>query len=558
MTKTCLLVSTIALIMSFSLPAYHVLVLEPELQNQIEYHFVQPAKNRLESDQTSDPFLITAFNKGQQHLSSTLKTSSWLIASATSGYFIVQLLLLIWVRSATRKQQQTEKKMQQIAYFDPLTKKPNRIKFHRDLTCSLVEHNEVGVLIIDLARFKVFNDSLGYDAGDMILIEMSQRIQNVLRKEESLYRLGGDSFGLIISNFGHPNRLTLLASEILRKMRAPYTLMLSGDFSNELTINGHIGIAISNPNNRYDAQELQRNAEVALALSVEKGGDHYHFFTFEMMQEMRNQVELEEQLYRALQFNEFVLHYQPQLNLNNNIVSGFEALLRWQHKSGLKFPDTFIEAAERSGLIIGIGKWVLKSACEQGELWRQKYYDLTMAVNISSHQFSQANFIDIVDQILASTQFPARLLKLELTETTMLENGEENIRKLEALKLRGIQLSIDDFGTGYSSLSYLKNFPVDQIKIDRSFITHLLSDHSDAALVESIITIGQKLGIATIAEGVETCEQRDFLISKGCQQIQGYLVSKPAAAEQITEMLKHEPMVFAKREKNYFLMHVAS
>jgi diguanylate cyclase (GGDEF)-like protein len=434
-------------------------------------------------------------------------------------------------------QRQAEQRIQYLATHDSLTGLPNRVTFNELLEQSIKlarrDASKCAVLFIDLDRFKTINDSLGHAAGDLLLVETGKRLRDCLDESDVVARLGGDEFVVILNNVTGPDQIAHLARRILASLLP--TLNLAG---HECRTTGSIGIAIY-PDNGEDAHTLTKNADIAMYIAKEEGKNDFRFFSTKIKSLSIERLILEGHLRHALERNEFTLHYQPKIDAATEIVSGVEALLRWSHPDfGNLAPAKFIPLAEETGLIIPIGRWVLRTACRQNMEWqRQGLPAVTMAVNLSPRQFLDPNLLRDIDEVLRETGMPAHLLQLEITESTVMQNIERVITLLNALQRRGVRLAIDDFGTGYSSMSLMKQFPIDTIKIDRSFVRDLDENEQDQAIARAIIGMGKALGLTVVAEGVETSEQNHFLREHACDELQGYLFSEPVPASEIPRLL---------------------
>ncbi len=431
-----------------------------------------------------------------------------------------------------------EEETRQLAYFDTLTGLPNRALFNDRLNQASAQSRRngdlVGVLFLDLDRFKDVNDTRGHASGDLLLKLTAQRLKACVRQSDTVARLGGDEFVLLLNGVKQEQEVLLVAQKVLRMMAAPVDLE-----GQEVFTTTSIGVVLA-PMDGQDVDMLMKHADMAMYAAKAEGRNTYKFFSKEMNRKAMERHAVEISLRRAIREEEFFLVYQPQIDLESGRLIGVEALLRWQdpHK-GLIGPDAFIPVAEDTGLIRSIGEWVLLEACKQGQVWREQGYpSLKIGVNLSGHQFKQSDFLDMVELALQTSGLPPGHLELELTESVLMENARETIAILTDLKIRGVKLAVDDFGTGYSSLSYLKNFPIDRIKIDRSFVLDITTDPNDATIVETIIAMARSLGLRVLAEGVETQEQLEFLRSRQCNELQGYYIGKPMPADQLTELLK--------------------
>ncbi|WP_449418209.1 two-component system response regulator [Phormidium nigroviride] len=437
-----------------------------------------------------------------------------------------------------------EEQLLKMALHDALTGLPNRVLFMERLVQALncskeVKGYQFAVLFLDCDRFKVINDSLGHPVGDELLIALARRLEKSLHPQNTLARLGGDEFAVLIVDIENITTATQSAERILQRLALPFQLKRY-----EVFINASIGIAVGNFN--YEQPEhLLRDADTAMYRAKNLGKGQYQIFDPAMHDAALKVLQLENDLRRAVNQQEFIVYYQPIVALNTGRIFGFEALVRWQHpQKGLVSPALFIPAAEETGLINSIGKWVLEEACRQLRLWeREKVadYPLTMSVNLSVRQFAQPDLIEQIDQILTQTQLNPKFLKLEITESAIMENAKSAAVILQKLRERHIQLSIDDFGTGYSSLSYLHSFPVDNLKIDRSFVQRLDGKAENMGLISAIMSISQALGMNAIAEGIETQEQLAQLRSLNCPFGQGYLFSKPLEATAATNLILSAP-----------------
>ncbi|MFT5722432.1 MAG: diguanylate cyclase (GGDEF)-like protein/PAS domain S-box-containing protein, partial [Motiliproteus sp.] len=431
-----------------------------------------------------------------------------------------------------------EKRLTYLANYDHLTGLHNRSAFQEHLTQGIREagrnQSALSVLFIDLDGFKLINDSLGHDAGDQILCQVADRLRQSLRSSDLVARLGGDEFTLLAKGLTSVTEQSLLANKILAVLGCVY--LVDGK-----PIHLSVSLGISRfPQDGSDAKVLLKNADVAMYRAKEQGRNGYLFFTQEMDTQAQARMTLEIDLHQAIEQQQFVLHYQPQLELPSGRLSGLEALIRWNHpRHGLLSPGQFIDVAEQSGLIVTIGNWVLAEACRQNQAWqRQGLCRVPVAVNLSARQFRDpGQLLAQVTETLATTGLAATDLELELTESMLMDNVETAIQTLAQLRQQGIQIAIDDFGTGYSSLTYLKRFAADKLKIDRSFVTDLERDLSNEAIVKATLSLGHSLNMKVIAEGVETEGQRRFLQQQGCDEIQGYLISPAVEAEAVPALL---------------------
>lgn len=430
-----------------------------------------------------------------------------------------------------------EREIQKLAYYDALTNLPNRRLLYDRLTQALARSLRVGkriaVFFIDLDRFKTINDSLGHTVGDRLLIEVSRRFLRISRQENTLARLGGDEF-VLLAMVGSSEDATRIAAKLLAALAEP--VVLEGQ---DLLVTASIGIALS-PDDGTKGDQLLRKADAAMYHAKEQGRNTCRFFSPEINEQVTEKLALEGQLRGAIERGELQLFYQPKVDLISGRPTGIEALLRWHHPDwGLVPPDRFIPLAEESGLILPIGEWVLRTACRQVQLWNEAGAPpLRVAINLSARQLMENNFTGTVNQALADSGLDPRQLELELTESMLLEHSEHNLSTFIALKKRGITLTIDDFGTGYSCLNQLKRFPVDYLKIDRSFVCQLTSDPDMAAIAKAITTMAHSLNLRVVAEGVETEEQHRMLLGHGCDEGQGYRFGRPEPADKVLKTLQ--------------------
>jgi diguanylate cyclase (GGDEF)-like protein/PAS domain S-box-containing protein len=429
-----------------------------------------------------------------------------------------------------------EERIQYLAHHDTLTDLPNRALMRDRLQVSLAQaqrwHYVVAALFVDLDRFKLVNDTLGHAAGDRLLQEVATRLGRCTREGDTVARLGGDEFMVILPNLSHPQGAATVAQKILHALVKP--VAIDGQ---EVFASASIGVSLF-PADAATADDLIRNADAAMYSAKRMGRNNCQFYTADLNAQMQERLAIEHGLRLAQQRNELHLLYQPKVDLASRRIIGVEALVRWHHPSlGLISPDRFIPIAEETGLIVPIGEWVLRTACQKIRDWRDQGIELPVAVNLSARQFRQRNLAQTINDILSETGVPPSYLEIEITESDVMENAESAIATLDELKARGVNISIDDFGTGYSSLSYLKRFPLDILKIDRSFVRDIAFDSDDAAIVEAIIALARSLDIKVVAEGVERESQVVFLNRSGCDFAQGYLFSPPVKAGEIGKLL---------------------
>lgn len=423
---------------------------------------------------------------------------------------------------------------------DQLTQLPDRLLFNQQLTRSIVIALEkdvmLGVAFLDLDRFKNINDTLGHAAGDCLLKQVAERLKSCLRGYDVVARWGGDEFTLLLCDLRSPEEITNIAERILQRLAAPFHVQ-----GQELYVTASLGIALS-PYDGEDEQTLLRNADAAMYQAKARGRNNYQIYFEEINANARTQLNLETDLRKALDHDEMFLCYQPQVDLRTGQWIGMEALIRWQHPAlGMIPPGKFISIAEETGLIEPIGQWVLKAACAQYCQWHQAGMPpLRLAVNLSAQQFHRSNLVRSVLEVMHSTGFDAHYLELEVTESAAMHDVTSAIGVLKKLSRAGIQIAMDDFGTGYSSLSVLKHFPLDTIKIDRSFVQDLVESPSDAAIASTIIALAKGLDFKVLAEGIETPAQMDVLNKMGCDYAQGYWFSRPLTVQQVEDLLSSD------------------
>jgi diguanylate cyclase (GGDEF)-like protein len=432
---------------------------------------------------------------------------------------------------------QANRELTQLALHDPLTGLPNRVLLADRIDQAMHRVQEQGgcfaLMFIDLDGFKPVNDAFGHHMGDLLLRDVALRLREDLRSQDTLARIGGDEFVLLVQLAEPDDALRLAARQVGLIGR---TFRVS---EHDLQISASVGIAVY-PGNGQSAEELLMNADAAMYHAKGAGKNGYSFFDASMNSNARKQLQLLQDLRTAVEQRQFSLHYQPKFDAANGRPVGAEALLRWTHPTqGLLMPDTFIDLAEKTGLIIPIGEWVLNEACRQMREWYVLgYTDWRIAVNLSALQFCHTGLVQSVAKALETHKLPANSLTLEITETTAMSDADASMTVLQQLSDMGVDLSIDDFGTGYSSLMYLKRLPANELKIDRGFVRDLEHDSDDAAIVSAIVALGQALGLRIVAEGVETDVQQDFLTQLGCDSLQGYLLGHPLPAERFLQEIR--------------------
>ncbi len=414
------------------------------------------------------------------------------------------------------------------AYYDFLTGLPNSRLFNKTASelASSNEKKPMAFLFLDLDRFKFINDMLGHSAGNYILKAVTNRILPLLKEEEIMSRIGGDEFILLLPNTSR-EKANHMAKRILKELEKPFIYE-----GNELFITSSIGISMY-PIDSDKIENVIKNADMAMYRAKEQGRNNHQFYTSDMNDSIQRRAVLEKGMRQALELNEFTLFYQPKVDLNTGMITGTEALIRWFHPQlGMISPLEFIPLAEETGLIVSIGEWVLRTACKQNREWQKSgLSEMGVSINLSPRQFQQANLVDLVREVLNDTGLDPQYLELEITESIAMYNEDYVIDKLQALKDLGVKIAIDDFGTGYSSLSYLKRFPFHTLKIDQSFVRDIETDSDDTKIINTIIAMAHNLRVNIIAEGVETDKQLQFLQQQKCNEVQGYLFSKPLSVE---------------------------
>jgi diguanylate cyclase (GGDEF)-like protein/PAS domain S-box-containing protein len=431
-------------------------------------------------------------------------------------------------------------RMSHLAEHDSLTDLPNRLLLNDRLTHAIAgahrSRNKLSVLFLDLDRFKPINDSFGHAIGDRLLQSVAKRLLASVRASDTVCRIGGDEFVIVLSELVHERHATISADKILAALNTPHRID-----QHDVDVSACIGIA-TYPDDGADAEALIKNADFAMYCAKERGPNNFQYFKRSMNERAVERQSLEYGLRHAIERRQFELHYQPKLNLASGAIAGAEALIRWRHPQlGLISPAKFIPIAEESGLIVPIGRWVLGEACRQVRAWQcnPRLAPVRISVNISAVELRSKDFASRVRAILRETELEPRYLELELTETFLMQNSKTTAAVLQGLKEIGVKLALDDFGTGFSSLSYLKRFPIDALKIDRSFVRDLTKDADDASIVRAVISMGKSLNMQVLAEGVETQAQLEFLQELSCPEGQGYYFSQPVIATKFSKLLEH-------------------
>lgn len=419
-----------------------------------------------------------------------------------------------------------------LSHFDLTTELPNQVLFtdriHQAIAQAHRLEQRFAIICLDLDHFKKINNAYGHSSGDRLLKKVGDRISVCLREDDTVARMGGDSFNLLLPNIGSEEMAAKVAQKILDNLKVPFDVE-----DREVFVTASMGVALY-PYDGHDAATLLKNADNALQRAKERGRDNHHFFDPAMNARAESQMSLELRLRRAIEADEFSLFYQPQIDAVSGMAIGAEALIRWNDPDmGLVLPDLFIPLAEQASLISAIGDWVLHEACKQSAIWqRSGLPPLRIAINLSPRQFQRTDLYRNVDRALKDTGLPPECLSLEVTESAVMQDVDHTIETLVRLKNLGVHLAIDDFGTGYSSLSYLRRFPIDLIKVDRSFIMDIPASQDDIAIVSAVIAMAHQLNIKVLAEGVQTLEQRDILLSHQCDELQGYLFAHPLPADE--------------------------
>jgi len=442
-----------------------------------------------------------------------------------------KLIKYVSIFSDMTRRKQREEVIWRQANFDALTGLANRNLLHDRLERALAHSRrtgkKAGLIFLDLDGFKWINDTLGHDVGDEMLVEVASRLQECIRQQDTVARLGGDEFTLVVEDIDNADGLQIISDKVLGVLRAPFLLAGANRY-----VSGSLGITVF-PDDGDSVQALLRNADIAMYQSKQLGKNRCQFYAQDMQEAARARVQLEAELRSAIELQQFVLYYQPIIHAANGAIAGAEALIRWHHpERGIVSPSEFIPVAEDTGLIVAIGEWVLCEAVRQSRQWRSQGLPLLrIAVNVSGVQFREAGLVGLIARLCAEHGLEHSELILEITESVLMQSSDLTELRMREIGALGVGYSLDDFGTGYSSLSYLKRFPVDVVKIDRSFVNDCPDDRNDTLLVEAIINMAHSLGLRVTAEGVETEAQRDFLRMRGCDYVQGYLISKPLTSD---------------------------
>jgi len=483
----------------------------------------------------------------------SMATSLVRASDGAPRYFIAVIQDISENKRAAEALKESEEQFRVLAHFDLLTGLPNRALFYDRLAhaLALARRNRwwLAVLFIDVDRFKHVNDTFGHAAGDQLLKQVSERLGECVRSDDTVGRLSGDEFAIVLSRLTAPGDAAVVSKKIIDELNKPFELE-----GTELFVTASIGITVF-PTDSVEQDALIRNADVAMYRAKDRGRNNYQFYTPEMNRRTREMLSMESELRRAIERDELVLHYQPKVSLTTGLITGVEALLRWQHpERGLVPPGEFIPLLEETGLVVQAGAWVLRAVCRQLNEWRSRGVAVVpVAVNLSARQFLSPDLGPMIKSILEENDVGPELLEVEITESAIMTDVEEASRTLEYLQALGVASAIDDFGTGYSSLGYLKRFPLRALKVDRSFVDEITTDADDAHITQAVISMAHSLGLKVIAEGVETEAQLAFLLRYGCDEVQGFLFSRPVAADAcaaaITDYLRAAALIDVVRQR---------
>jgi diguanylate cyclase (GGDEF)-like protein len=466
---------------------------------------------------------------------STFTLLQAIMFAAAPGLLILGTVLSLRILQQRKRE---DDRVRHIAFHDDLTSLPNRLMLTRRLDQALSRHRraatKLAILYLNLDRFKVINDSLGHEVGDVLLRQVADRLRAQMREGDTLSRVGGDEFVVLIENYENSIDISACAQRLVEQLGLPYVLG-----NKDCHVTPSIGISIF-PSDGSDSQALLKAADVAMYRAKETGRNNYQYYLPSMNVHTLERLELESDLRRALERGEFLLHYQPKVEIRSGLITGVEALLRWKHPlRGLVPPLDFIPLAEETGLIVPIGEWVLATACAQNQAWQGRALPrLSIAVNLSARQFADSALLAKLTRIIHTSGLDPALLELEITESVVMSYGESAVGVLDKLKSIGVQIAMDDFGTGYSSLAYLKRFPIDTLKVDRSFIRDIPGNSGDMKITRAIIAMAHGLRLKVVAEGVETADQLQFLQSQSCDAVQGYFLYPPLEEDEVAEVLE--------------------
>ena len=491
---------------------------------------------RLQDVEDRAPIIVMTGNDNQQVAVQAVQQGAqdYLVKGQGDGHLIGRAI------DYSIERKKVEQGLSYLAQYDPLTGLANRLLFKERLDRALIraERNNtyVALMFIDLDRFKNVNDTLGHEAGDRLLVEVSKRLSAVVREGDTIARLGGDEFTIILEEIKKEEVVSQIASKLLAQMVDPFEIN-----GMEVFVTPSIGITMY-PQDSADSGNLLKNADTAMYRAKDTGRNGFQFYTADMNTRSIARLDLESKLRRSLDNDEFILYFQPKIDLASQKMIGAEALIRWRHPElGILPPGEFIPLAEEIGMIEAIGNWVIKTACRQIVDWHERYnVMLPVAVNISARQFRNPGFVPYIDSILEQYQLDPSNLEIEITESAIMEQTSQTSLAMKQLKERNIRVSIDDFGTGYSSLNYLRRFMIDTLKIDRSFVQEITEGTDEAAITCAIIALGRSLNMNVVAEGVESEAQAQFLLDHGCNEAQGFYFSKPVPATEITDYMQKQ------------------
>lgn len=486
----------------------------------------------------SDALEVRALHSDGRQVPVSIRSSAMLAADGSVAGVHMAMMDISTHKDAERELRRARDHLQHLAHHDPLTDLPNRSLFGDRLRQALIRAQRrmglVALLFIDIDRFKFINDSLGHQVGDQFLCEIARRIRTAVRAVDTVARIGGDEFTVILELIEHRGHAEEVARKVLESLREPIALGARGQ---QVPVTASIGIAVY-PLDGNETEALIRHADAAMFAAKEQGRNCIQGFTSDLDDRVSNRVLIESELRKVTDAGQLRLHYQPQFAGGSARITGVEALLRWQHPvRGLLQPSEFLHVAEDSGLILQLGLWVLREACRQGRLWHDRGHSIRIAVNVSPRQLGMPTFIDELAAVLRESGLPPEALELEITEDALMVDAETVLRRLGEMHTLGIQVAIDDFGTGFSSLGRLRRLPVSRLKIHGSFVQGIPHSQDDRAIASAIISMAHGLGLEVVAVGVESAEQRTFLEASGSDLLQGYWLGRPLPAEAIDELL---------------------